>query len=65
MTENELKAIDCTSIEELITEDFGAPGTPTRDQFDRDAEAFILAERLKGHPHPRPVRPRRRSLHPS
>lgn len=47
MTENELKAIDCTSIEELITEDFGAPGTPARDQFDRDAEAFILAERLK------------------
>lgn len=47
MTDKELKAIGCTDIEEIISEDFGAPGTPERDRFDRDAEAFILAERLK------------------
>ena len=47
MTEDKLKAIGCTFIEDLITEDFGVPGTPERDQFDRDAEAFILAERLR------------------
>ena len=47
MTEDKLKAIGCTFIEDLITEDFGAPGPPERDQFDRDAEAFILAERLR------------------
>ena len=47
MTDNELQAIGCTDIEEIISEDFGTPGTPERDRFDREAEAFILAERLK------------------
>ncbi|HIZ32476.1 MAG TPA: helix-turn-helix domain-containing protein [Candidatus Bacteroides merdigallinarum] len=47
MTNEEMKALGCTPLEDLITEDFGAPGTPERDEFDRDAEAFILAERLK------------------
>lgn len=47
MTKEEWAAIGCTPIEDLIAEDFGKPGTPERDQFDRDAEAFILAERLK------------------
>lgn len=43
----EWAAMGCTPIEDLIAEDFGKPGTPERDRFDRDAEAFILAERLK------------------
>lgn len=47
MTEEERKAMGCTPIEELIAEDFGDPGTPERDEFERNAEAFILAERLK------------------
>lgn len=47
MTNDELRAMGCIPIEDLIAEDFGKPGTPSRDRFDRDAEAFILAERLK------------------
>ena len=35
MTDNELQAIGCTDIEEIISEDFGTPGTPERDRFDR------------------------------
>lgn len=42
MTEEEMKTIGCTSIEDLIAEDFGNPGTPERNE-----EAFILTERLK------------------
>lgn len=47
MTKEELKAMGCTPIEDLIAEDFGRPGTPERDQFECETEAFILAERLK------------------
>ena len=47
MTDSELKALGCTDIEEMISEDFGVPGTDEREAFDREAEAFILAERLK------------------
>ena len=47
MTDKELQALGCTDIEDIISEDFGTPGTPERDSFDREAEAFILAERLK------------------
>ena len=47
MTDSELKALGCTDIEEMISEDFGVSGTDEREAFDREAEAFILAERLK------------------
>ena len=47
MTDSELKALGCTDIEEMISEDFGVPGTDEREAFDREAETFILAERLK------------------
>ena len=47
MTDSELKALGCTDIEEMISEDFGVPGTDEREAFDREAEAFILAECLK------------------
>ena len=47
MTDSELKALGCTDIEEMISEDFGVPGTDEREAFDQEAEAFILAERLK------------------
>lgn len=33
--------------EEILDIQYGKKGTPERDAFDRDAEAFILAERLK------------------
>lgn len=34
-------------LEDLITEDFGAIGTPERDEFEMDCDAFIIGERLK------------------
>lgn len=36
-----------TPIENLITEDFGAVGTPERDQFEMECDAFIIGEQLK------------------
>lgn len=47
MTEEEMKTMGCTPIEELIAEDFGEPGTSQRNEFESGAEVFILAERLK------------------
>ena len=47
MTREEMKELNLTPIEDLITEDFGAEGTPTRMEFDADVDAFILGERLK------------------
>ena len=34
-------------IEDLITEDFGVPGTPERDAFEMECDAFIIGEQLK------------------
>ena len=34
MTDSELKALGCTDIEEMISEDFGVPGTDEREAFD-------------------------------
>lgn len=31
----------------MITEDFGAIGTPERDEFERGCEAFIIGERIE------------------
>ena len=36
-----------TPIEDLISEDFGAIGTPERDQFEMECDAFIIGEQLK------------------
>lgn len=47
MTQEELKAIGCTPLEDLITEDFGALGTPERENFELGCDAFIIGERLK------------------
>lgn len=47
MTQEELKAIGCTDIEELITEDFGELGTPERTEFELSCDAFIIGEQLK------------------
>ena len=46
MTREEMKEMNLTPIEDFITEDFGAEGTPTRMEFDADVDAFILGERL-------------------
>lgn len=47
MKKKDYKNLNLTQIEELITEDFGAPGTIERDQFEMECDAFIIGERLK------------------
>ena len=47
MEKNDLKKMDLTPIEDLITEDFGVIGTPERDQFEMECDAFIIGEQLK------------------
>ena len=39
--------MDITPIEVLISEDFGAPDTPQREQFEIECDAFIIGEQLK------------------
>ena len=39
--------MNITPIEELISEDFGAIGTPQRDSFELECDAFIIGEQLK------------------
>ena len=46
MTREEMKRLNLTSIEDLIEEDFGAEGTPTRMAFDAEVDAFILGEQI-------------------
>ncbi len=38
---------DCTTFEELLDAKYGEAGTKERDEFENDAEAFILAEVLR------------------
>lgn len=45
---NEPKSIKgCRTFDEILDVEYGAKGTPERNIFERGAEAFILAERLK------------------
>ena len=48
-TEEKNKAIlNCgDDYDDILDIQYGKTGTPERDRFDREAEAFILAERLK------------------
>lgn len=46
-SQTHLKQNNLTPIEDLISEDFGAIGTPQRDQFDKECDAFIIGEQLK------------------
>jgi DNA-binding XRE family transcriptional regulator len=47
MTQEELKRIGLTSIEDMITEHFGEVGTPEREAFELSCDTFILGEKLK------------------
>lgn len=38
---------ELTPIENLIEEDFGKVGTPERDAFEMECDAFIIGEQLK------------------
>lgn len=42
-----LKKVSLTSLEGLITEDFGPIGSLRRDQFEMECDAFIIGEQLK------------------
>ncbi|MBO8445887.1 MAG: helix-turn-helix transcriptional regulator [Bacteroidetes bacterium] len=37
----------CKTFDEILEIQYGPEGSAERNEFDRDAEAFILAERLK------------------
>ena len=39
--------MNCTNLDELLNVEYGKVGTPTRDEFDKDAEAFCLAQTLR------------------
>ena len=45
--ENKRQDMSVTPIEDLITEDFGEIGTPERDAFEMECDAFIIGEQLK------------------
>ena len=46
-SKEELKQLNLTPIEDIISEDFGEAGTPERDEFDLECDAFIIGEQLK------------------
>ena len=47
MKKEDMERLQLTPIEDLIAEDFGEYGTPTRIEFEAGVDAFILGERLK------------------
>ncbi len=47
MSENWKSIKGCRTLDEMLDVRFGETGTPERNQFDCEAEAFILAERLR------------------
>lgn len=48
MDEKKKQAImNCTTFDELLDAEYGKVGTPERDKYEDDAQAFILAECLK------------------
>ena len=47
MDKKDLKRMDLTPIEDLISEDFGVVGTPECDQFEMECDAFVIGEQLK------------------
>ena len=39
--------INCSTLDELLDADFGKVGTTTRDEFNKETEAFCLAQTLR------------------
>lgn len=39
--------MNCSNLEDLLNAEFGEVGTPSREEFDKDTEAFCLAQTLK------------------
>ena len=48
MEENKKEALmNCSNLEELLNIEFGEIGTPSREVFDKETEAFCLAQTLR------------------
>ena len=45
-TKNDM-IMSCNTLDELLDVEYGKPGTPERERFDKEAQAFCLAETLK------------------
>ena len=45
-----MKQLNLTPIEDLIEDDFGKEGTPSRLKFENSCDTFILDVRLKKEP---------------
>ena len=39
--------INWSNLDELLNVEFGVVGTPARDEFDKETEAFCLAQTLR------------------
>ena len=39
--------MNCSNLDELLNVEFGEVGTPSREEFDKETEAFCLAQTLK------------------
>ena len=39
--------MNCSTLDELLNAEFGVVGTPVRDEFDKETEAFCLAQTLR------------------
>ena len=39
--------MSCSNLDELLNVEFGEVGTPSREEFDKETEAFCLAQTLK------------------
>ncbi|MBQ7774026.1 MAG: helix-turn-helix transcriptional regulator [Bacteroidales bacterium] len=45
--EKKNKILASSNLEDLLNAEFGETGTPARDEFDRETEAFCLAQTLR------------------
>ena len=39
--------MNCSNLDELLDAEFGKPGSHKREEFDRETEAFCLAQTLR------------------
>ena len=39
--------MNCSTLDELLNVEYGPVGTPVRDEFDKETEAFCLAQTLR------------------
>ena len=39
--------LNCSNLDELLDAEYGKPGTSEREEFDRETEAFCLAQTLR------------------